>query len=56
MDGSCGGQETGQIPAMTSISTSAPLGRAETSTQLRAGLPVKYFFIGNSPIKIVFQN
>ena len=28
--------------AITSTSTKAPLGRADTATQLRAGLPVKY--------------
>ena len=31
-----------QISAITSTSTSTPLGRAETATQERAGLDVKY--------------
>ena len=29
--------------AITSTSTNAPLGKAAAATQLRAGLPVKYF-------------
>ena len=31
------------ITAITSTSTNAPLGKAAAATQLRAGLPVKYF-------------
>ena len=31
------------ITAITSTSTNAPFGKAAAATQLRAGLPVKYF-------------
>lgn len=39
----CGNYKKPYFSAITSISTNAPLGSAPTSTQLRAGFPVKYF-------------